>query len=88
MSTHRIGMYMPDPAIRHGYDGLATVLADAEITEPDELGFFEIALEAGDQEAALETVWNAMAAAGADDHIFIAEHPDLPEHWRERARGA
>jgi hypothetical protein len=81
-------MYMPDPLIRHGYDALARVLDGAEITEPDDLGFFEIAVEAEDQEAALHQIWNAVAAAGADDHIFFAEHPDLPEHWRERARSA
>jgi hypothetical protein len=88
MSTHRIAMYMPDPLVTHAREDLAAALPDsAEAGEPDELGFFEIAVEADDQEQALLTVWNALAASGADDHIFIAEHPDLPEHWRERARG-
>ncbi len=46
---------------------------------------------AGDEdefEDALTQVWNAIAAAGADDELAFAEHPDLPEHWRERAAGS
>lgn len=65
---------------------LAQALEDAEITEPDEVGAFEIHLEADDEEAALQRVWDAVAAAGVDDHIVFLEHPDLPEHWRHRAR--
>ena len=88
MSTHRIAMYMPDPLIAHARaDLIAALPDDAEAGEPDELGFFEVAVEAADHEDALLRIWNALAASGADDHIFIAEHPDLPEHWRERARG-
>jgi len=88
MSTHRIAMYMPDPLIAHARDDLIAALPDdAEVGEPDEVGFFEIAVQTADQEDALLLLWNALAASGADDHIFIAEHPDLPQHWRERARG-
>ena len=29
---------------------------------------------------------DAVAAAGADDHIAFLEHPSLPEHWRRRAQ--
>jgi hypothetical protein len=58
---------------------------DAEVGEPDELGVFEIDLEADDQEDALRTVWNAVAASGTDDHILFLEHPDLPEHWRPKS---
>ena len=65
---------------------LARVLDHAEVGEPDELGVFEIELEAEDQEAALRTVWNAVAATGVDDHILFLEHPNLPDHWRPRAR--
>ncbi len=36
---------------------------------------------------ALTEVWNAIAAAGADDALAFAEHPNLPEHWRAKARG-
>lgn len=64
---------------------LATALPDAEVGEPDELGVFEIELEAADQEDALRQVRDAVAATGADEHIVFMEHPDLPEHWRARA---
>jgi hypothetical protein len=65
---------------------LRAALPGAEITEPDDVGVFEIALESDDLEAALLRVWDAVAAAGADDHIAFLEHPDLPEHWRHRSR--
>ena len=65
---------------------LSAALADGEITEPDDLGVFDIVLEADDQEHALQRVWNAVAASGADDHIAFLEHPDLPQHWRPRSR--
>jgi hypothetical protein len=66
--------------------GLSAALPDAEVSEPDELGIFEIALEAEDQEQALQRVWDAVATSGTDDHIAFLEHPDLPEHWRHRSR--
>ncbi len=65
---------------------LASVLPDATITEPDEVGVFEIELDADGQEQALQRVWDAVAASGTDDHIAFLEHPDLPEHWRHRSR--
>jgi hypothetical protein len=55
---------------------------DARIGEPDEVGVFEIELEAEDLEDALRRVWDAVAASGTDDHIVFMEHPDLPQHWR------
>ena len=58
---------------------------DADVREPDEVGVFEIEVEADDLEEALQTVWDAIAASGADDHIVFLEHPDLPEHWRHRS---
>jgi hypothetical protein len=58
---------------------------DAMVGEPDDLGVFEIELEADDQEEALATVWNAVAASGTDDHILFIEHPELPEHWRPKS---
>jgi hypothetical protein len=67
---------------------LAEVLGDAEVGEPDEVGVFDITLEADDLEEALERVWDAVAAAGVDDHIAFLEHPQLPEHWRPRSRPA
>lgn len=67
---------------------LAAVLPDSEITEPDAVGVFDIALEADDQEHALRLVWDALATSGTDDHIVFLEHPDLPEHWRHRSAPA
>ncbi len=69
-------------------DGLRGALEDAEVGEADATGIVEVTVEAGDVEDALTQVWNAIAAAGADDELAFAEHPDLPEHWRERAAGA
>ena len=65
-------------------------LADAlppgsEVAEPDEVGVFEVQVDAGDYEQALNIVWDAVAASGTDDHIVFLEHPDLPEHWRARS---
>ena len=39
-------------------------------------------MDAGDDEQALNIIWDAVAASGTDDHIVFLEHPDLPEHWR------
>jgi hypothetical protein len=66
-------------------DQLAAALPDATVGEPDDTGAFEIELEADDQEQALERIWDAIAASGTDDHIVFLEHPELPEHWRERS---
>ena len=66
---------------------LETALEDAEVTEPDDVGVFEIHLEADDKEQALQLVWDAVAASGTDDHIVFFEHPDLPEHWHRVAGG-
>jgi hypothetical protein len=57
----------------------------SDVSEPDEVGAFEVALDAEDQEGALKQVWDAVAASGTDDHILFLEHPDLPEHWRVRS---
>jgi hypothetical protein len=64
---------------------LAAVLPDATVTEPDEVGEFEVVVEADDLEDALTRVWDAVAASGTDDHIVFLEHPELPEHWRHRS---
>lgn len=60
---------------------------DGEVgeVEPD-TGFFAVTVGAPSFDAALDRVWDAVAAAGADDHVAFAEHPDLPEHWRPRGR--
>jgi len=82
----KVAMHMLDRGVHadEARSRLADALGDARIDEPDETGLFEIELEAEDQEAALQRVWDAVAAAGADDHVAFAEHPDLPEHWRIR----
>jgi hypothetical protein len=64
---------------------LGAVLPDAEISEPDEIGVFEVSLDADDLEQALGRVWDGVAASGTDDHIVFLEHPELPEHWRPRS---
>jgi hypothetical protein len=74
-------------AVQEHLDALGEVLGGARVDGPDEDGFVEVELDASDYEDALDKVWNGVAAAGADDHLVIAEHPDLPEHWRERAGG-
>jgi hypothetical protein len=67
---------------------LSAALPEATISEADDVGVFEIELEAEDLEDALLRVWDAVAASGTDNHIVFLEHPELPEHWRERSGGA
>lgn len=57
------------------------------VPEPDDVGIFEVQVEAADFDGALQKAWDAMAAAGADDHLAFAEHPDVPEHWKARDGG-
>jgi len=64
---------------------LAAALPGATVGGPDDVGVFEIELEADDFEEALLRVWEAVAESGTDDHLVFLEHPDLPEHWRERS---
>ena len=74
------------PRDQQAREELAAALpADAEVTEPDELGAFDVHLDADDLEQALNVVWDAVAASGTDDHIVFLAHPDLPEHWRPRS---
>jgi nitrate reductase NapAB chaperone NapD len=86
MSSHTVTMHIPERSARadQAVDELAAALPEAEVTEPDENGIFDIVVEADDQEVALEQIWDAVAATGADDHVVFAEHADIPEHWRER----
>lgn len=69
---------------RKAHQGLARALPDADIGQPDATGIFEIAVDADDWEAAMDRVWNAVAATGADEHVTFAEHSDVPGHWRAR----
>jgi hypothetical protein len=85
MPRRRIGMlllHLGTPRDQEARAHLAAALPGAEIGEPDEVGVFEIAVDAEDQEDALQRIWDAVAASGADDHIVFLEHPELPEHWR------
>jgi hypothetical protein len=52
------------------------------LDEIDDTGIFEAHVEAEDFDAALQRVWDAIAAAGVDDDFAFAEHPSIPEHWR------
>jgi hypothetical protein len=82
---YAIGMlvlHVGTPRDREARAELAAVLPEAQVSEPDDIGVFEVALDAEDQEDALTRVWDAVAASGTDDHIVFLEHPELPEHWR------
>jgi len=83
-----IGMLVLDRGVaaKDARRQLAAALPGAEVSEPDEVGVFEVTLDADSQEDALQRVWDGVAAAGADDHIAFLEHPALPEHWRHRAK--
>ena len=73
------------PRDREAREQLAAALPDAEVGAPDDVGVFDVTLEAADLEDALLRVWDAVAASGTDDHIVFLEHPELPEHWRPRS---
>ena len=89
MAEHVVALQVLERGgVARALDGLRDVLEDAEVGEPDATGIVEVTVEADDFEGALTAVWNAIAAAGADDELAFAEHPDLPEHWRERTSGA
>jgi hypothetical protein len=82
---YAVGMLMQHPGTPRDQQAraeLAAALPGAEVTQPDELGIFEVRLDAEDREDALRRVWDAVAASGTDDHILFMEHPELPEHWR------
>jgi len=81
----RIGMvelHVGTPRDEEAHAKLAAALPGADVTAPDDVGVFEVALDAEDQDDALARVWDAVAASGTDDHIVFLEHPELPEHWR------
>lgn len=83
-TTSMVMLHRGTPRDREAREQLAAVLSDAEIGEADDIGVFEIRLDADDQEQSLERVWDAVAASGTDDHIVFLEHAELPEHWRHR----
>jgi hypothetical protein len=74
------------PRDREARTQLAAALPPgSQVTEPDEVGVFEVQVDGDDHDQALSIVWNAVAASGTDDHIVFLEHPDLPKHWRARS---
>jgi hypothetical protein len=88
MSDFRIGL-REEIGGPHGEEvrsALLHALGDPPATQPDETGTFEVTVAADDIDAALLAVWNALAASGADDHILLIEHPNLPDHWRRVPR--
>jgi hypothetical protein len=83
---HTVDMLLLRPGIAadaEALEELEAALPDgADVGEPDETGAFDITLDAKDDEDALQKVWDAVAASGADDYVVFLEHPNLPEHWR------
>jgi hypothetical protein len=90
MAEHRVGMlllhYGRGSRDEQAREELAAVLPDAEVTAPDDVGEFEVVLDAPDAESALTLVFDAVAASGTDDHIVFVEHPEIPGHWRTAPR--
>lgn len=78
-------LHVGTPRDQEAREQLAAALPGAQIGEPDDVGVFEVAVDAEDEEAALQRIWDAVAASGTDDHIAFLEHPELPEHWRPRS---
>ena len=73
------------PRDEEAREQLAAALPNAVVSKPDDVGVFQVELEAADREDALQRVWDAVAASGTDDHIVFLEHPDLPDWWRSRS---
>jgi hypothetical protein len=85
---YTIGMLLlhgDSPRDEQAHEKLAAALPGAEVGPPDDLGVFEITVEADDLDQALGRVWDGVGASGTDDHIVFLEHPELPDHWRARS---
>jgi hypothetical protein len=76
------------PRDQEAREHLAAALPAGQVSNPDDVGIFEVTIRADDLEDALRRVWDAVAASGTDDHLVFLEHPELPEHWRPRSRAA
>ena len=86
--NRRVSMLMlhgGTPRDQQARDELAQALPGAEVGPADEIGVFDVSLEADSFDDALIKVWDGVAASGTDDHLLFLEHPDLPEHWQERS---
>ncbi|MEA2156701.1 MAG: hypothetical protein QOE11_2841 [Solirubrobacteraceae bacterium] len=71
---------------RRSLEAIAAALGeDAQGTNPDEVGVFEIYLEADDLDEARQRALNAVDAAGSGDHVMLLETDDLPEQWHTRS---
>ena len=83
MAEHAVALQCLDrgPHCREARQRLGEAIG-ASVPEPDDVGIVEVMVDADDFESALARMWDAMAAAGADDHLVFAEHPDIPEHWK------
>jgi hypothetical protein len=71
---HVVEMLMREPGSprdEEAREQLAAELPAAEVGEPNEVGVFEIKLEADDREDAVKRIWDAVAASGTDDHIVL-----------------
>jgi hypothetical protein len=92
MAEHHVGMlllhYGRGPRDEQAREQLAAALPDAEVTEPDDVGEFDVIVDAPAFEDALTVVFDAVAAAGVDDHIVFLEHPSIPGHFRTAPRSA
>jgi hypothetical protein len=77
MGEQVVGMYMSQRGERaeRARTALGENLPQAQVDPVTEDGTFEIRLDAPSHEAALQQVLDAVAAAGADDQINLAEHP-------------
>ncbi len=78
MATRHFGTPRDEEARKQ----LAAALPDANVGELGEGGVFDVTIEAGDLDQALQRLWDAVAASGTDDHLVFLEHPELPERWR------
>jgi hypothetical protein len=88
MAEYRVGMLMMHygtPRDQQARRQLQEALPEGVVGPPDDIGVFEVVVDAQDREDSLRKVWDAVAKSGTDDHIVFLEHPDLPEHWRRYA---
>jgi hypothetical protein len=85
----RVAMYVLEHGrpLEQALSDLESALDGATVGRPDDDGILEVTVSATSFDDALTKVWDAVAAAGVDDQLAFAEHPDLPEHWRDRASG-
>src|SRR5215211_5930807 len=71
MATHQITLEILDPDRHTGEDTRAELARSlqAEVGAPDESGLFDLRVEAGSREQALERVTDALAALGVEQHF-------------------